>query len=1105
MSTLRVLCRDQPRRSIALATDDCVLEITQPNVDYGRNGPTTKHQDTNRCLLEAHFRSFSDLQGYRLLGEGRGTLGLISLNRDVFICVVTSSSRAATVRPGETVLKIENVEFYCLNRSDYEYGEEYQTSSRFAVEDIGSDDLHDIKDIVTDHPFIALKKLFGDGSFYYSRDFNLTERVQDRSTTSSVIDIDGLNQDMLWNSYMIDPLLIFRSRLSTHEREKLDTSRILTSVIRGFAGTLAIPAAGLRITHLASNLPSNLTVISRLSARRAGTRFNSRGIDDDGNVANFVETETILWSPPGLTFSYAQARGSVPIFWEQTPGLIPGQQKIEISRSFEATQHAFDRHFDFLELNYGAVHIVNLLSDTKNSELSLSSEFRKHVAKRSDAHQNGSLTSFDHYLLRMTDFDFHAEARGPLGYEVSNQIYEILKRALDGFGYALIETASNEKRSSLSGRNREVPRVILQQEGIFRTNCLDCLDRTNLVQTIISLMALEMYLHQRGSDMVPEIRMRHSSLWADNGDALSKVYAGTGALKSSFTRHGKMSLAGAFADARKSATRLYVNNFADKARQNTIDILLGHLSNQVPVELYDPINDVVAAELEHRAEEYTSSKNIRIWVGTFNVNGKGEGTTTDLSPWLLGMRGKGGDNPALVVVAFQEIVELSPQQIMSTDPKPRMTWENSVRNCLNEYADRMGTNRYVLLRSGQLVGAALLVYVREDALGDIKNVEGSVKKTGLSGMAGNKGGCAIRLEYSNTKICLVTAHLAAGFANYDERNKDYATISNGDFNYRIGLDNQEVRQLIKNHEFGKLYEHDQLNLQMLAGRTFPFYSEGLIRFAPTYKYDLGTDNYDTSDKGRIPAWCDRVLWKGGGLKQIDYAAANIKTSDHRPVSSLFDCTISIIDEVQKDRLNRILYDRHRAEFGAMVSRGDLLEDDDDAVRSFGNSQGLPPASSDRHKWWLDNGSGARSDIAPFVQGNVPNIVGKSNPFTWSEEDEWVNPQALLDIADSRDHSKVAVADSSMSKSQRQRKPVALSQPDSTPASIIESQRGGGCISVDAGEPKPRLPPRPPTWQTGENFLPQPIKRSATAAHTPTNLLDEVDPAIEKWKPLLPHR
>lgn len=76
--------------------------------------------------------------------------------------------------------KSTNVCVDCLNRSDYEYGEDYQASSRFAAEDIGSDDLHDIRDGVTDHPFVALKKLFSDGSFYYSRDFNLTERVQDR-------------------------------------------------------------------------------------------------------------------------------------------------------------------------------------------------------------------------------------------------------------------------------------------------------------------------------------------------------------------------------------------------------------------------------------------------------------------------------------------------------------------------------------------------------------------------------------------------------------------------------------------------------------------------------------------------------------------------------------------------------------------------------------------------------------------------------------------------------------------------------------------------------------------------------------------------------------
>ena len=57
-----------------------------------------------------------------------------------------------------------------------------------------------------------------------------------------------------------------------------------------------------------------------------------------------------------------------------------------------------------------------------------------------------------------------------------------------------------------------------------------------------------------------------NSLWADNGDWLSRIYAGTGALKTSFTRTGKTSLMGFLDDAAKSATRFVINNFQDKAR-----------------------------------------------------------------------------------------------------------------------------------------------------------------------------------------------------------------------------------------------------------------------------------------------------------------------------------------------------------------------------------------------------------------------------------------------------------------------------------------------------------------------------------------------------------
>ena len=189
-----------------------------------------------------------------------------------------------------------------------------------------------------------------------------------------------------------------------------------------------------------------------------------------------------------------------------------------------------------------------------------------------------------------------------------------------------------------------------------------------------------------------------------------------------------MSLAGALADARKSATRLYVNNFTDKARQKTIDLLLGRLANQIPVHLYDPMNDLVTEDLGRRAAEFSSTKQIRIWVGTFNVNGRDEGPGADLSSWLFPDGDHSKEDPTIFAVGFQEIVDLSPQQIMSTDPSNRKGWEKAVQSCLNKHTSEKGTGKYVLLRSGQLVGAALMIYVKAAALTEIKNVEGAVKK-----------------------------------------------------------------------------------------------------------------------------------------------------------------------------------------------------------------------------------------------------------------------------------------------------------------------------------------------------------------------------------------
>jgi hypothetical protein len=590
-----------------------------------------------------------------------------------------------------------------------------------------------------EHPCLALKKLLSQGNFYYSSDFDLTRRLQKRITDEEpTIAFESFDAGFLWNSYMIQPLIDFRSRLSQREKDALDDSRIITSAIRGFCAEIIIPASSSPLQRTITGEPARLTLVSRLSCRRAGTRYNARGIDDEGNVANYVETETTLWSPTGEEtgecFSYIQVRGSLPIFWEQDGSfnaLNPLQPpKIKVTRSPEATQAAFDKHFENMDHSYGSVHVINLLSSDykKPGEIELTQRYEDHISRSPLNHIEKDAES-DHRLLHYTHYDFHAETRGNnMGNAVG--IYDHIGASARSFNFLYAEDREDHAKRPLGVTHSIIRKAkpIIQQEGVFRTNCLDCLDRTNFIQTLLSRLALDSFLKAHKVQATADFWARHSTLWADNGDALSQMYAGTGALNTSVTRHGRTTLGSMFSDVRKSAKRLYVNQVLDKGRQNTIDMLLGRLMGQIAVHLYDPISDWVQLELRRRAPEYTSTESIHIQVGTFNLNGKTRGLEEDLSPWLCPPVDASQRFPEIVAIGFQEIVELSPQTVMNEDPFRRNQWAAAVRNTLNEYAARLGGEEYVEMRSGQLVGAALLILVRQSVLPSIRNVEGAIKK-----------------------------------------------------------------------------------------------------------------------------------------------------------------------------------------------------------------------------------------------------------------------------------------------------------------------------------------------------------------------------------------
>uniref|UniRef100_A0A0E0L9H5 Inositol polyphosphate-related phosphatase domain-containing protein n=1 Tax=Oryza punctata TaxID=4537 RepID=A0A0E0L9H5_ORYPU len=211
-----------------------------------------------------------------------------------------------------------------------------------------------------------------------------------------------------------------------------------------------------------------------------------------------------------------------------------------------------------------------------------------------------------------------------------------------------------------------------------------------------------------------------------------------------------------------------------------------------------------------------------------------------------------------------------------------------------------GGMSYCLIASKQMVGLFLSVWVKKELVEHVGHLRVDCVGRGIMGWLGNKGCIAMSMTLHHTSLCFVCSHLASGEKEGDElrRNADVAEILKSAHFPRTcrpaPASARRVPERILDHDrmiwFGDL--NYRLMIEREAGRVFRGWNEGKICFAPTYKYTHNSDAYagetaKSKKKRRTPAWCDRILWQGDGIEQLQYLRGESRFSDHRPVCGVF--------------------------------------------------------------------------------------------------------------------------------------------------------------------------------------------------------------------------
>lgn len=504
--------------------------------------------------------------GIHKIAHGYGLLGLIKFTKGYYLSIITKCSQVAIIG-GHYIYHIDETKLIPLD-IDYQrpnkYTDEEKLLSIFKYLDLGKtfyfSYAYDITNTLQTN-IIRQKKLATE----LQRNGN-TNSSNDNSANPNKSFVDNFgtfdcSERFVWNKLLLNPIL---------ENKDIATYEWFQPIIHGFIDQANISIYGNKIY---------ITIIARRSRQFAGARFLKRGVNHGGNVANEIETEQIVtdmlvssfhdskygfYNNPRYT-SFVQHRGSIPLYWTQDLNRLP-KPPIEINLS-DPFYLSSALHFNNLFQRYGLPIIILNLIKTKEKtprELKLNKHFIDCVK-----YLNQFLP--DAHKIEFNSFDMSKHSKKNL--DVIGPLQEIAGESILKIGFFH------------NGTNIESTKI---QKGVIRTNCIDCLDRTNAAQFIICKEALSHQLASLGLIAKPTSLAYDSDLinilteiFHDHGDTIAIQYGGSNLVNTmdSYRRINQWS--SHTRDVLNSIKRIYSNSFMDLIRQEAINLFLGNY-------IYDP-------------------------------------------------------------------------------------------------------------------------------------------------------------------------------------------------------------------------------------------------------------------------------------------------------------------------------------------------------------------------------------------------------------------------------------------------------------------------------------------------------------------------------------